>query len=227
MTRSERLLALLQSIRARRAPVTAAALAAEFGLSQRSIYRDIALLVGQGALIDGAAGLGYVIRPGYFLPPLMFAPDEADAVALGLRYVLRRGDAALARAARNAFAKLIEVIPETAGYQIQSNGLLVGPVVSQHEHALAAIRSSIRRGLKLCITYRNGEGRLSARTVWPVALGFFEEVEMLAAWCELRSAFRHFRLNRIVGLEVSEDRIPSGHRRLLSDYRKIEAGIEL
>jgi predicted DNA-binding transcriptional regulator YafY len=160
MTRSERLLALLQSIRARRAPVTAAALAAEFGLSQRSIYRDIALLVGQGALIDGAAGLGYVIRPGYFLPPLMFAPDEADAVALGLRYVLRRGDAALARAARNAFAKLIEVIPETAGYQIQSNGLLVGPVVSQHEHALAAIRSSIRRGLKLCITYRNGEGRL-------------------------------------------------------------------
>ena len=227
MTRSERLLAIVQTLRGRHTPATAADLAGEFDVSERTIYRDIAVLVSRGALIEGAAGFGYILRPGTFLPPMTFAPDEADAIMLGLRFVMRRGDPALVDGARSAMAKIAEVMPDGAANQARLNGLVVGPAGSWHGEIIAAVRSAIRLGRKLTFAYTNAEGRLSARIVWPVALGFFDNVEMLAAWCEERGAFRHFRLDRMRDEIVTDQRIPLSINRLMARYREVEPGVAL
>lgn len=122
MTRSERLLAIVQTLRGRHTPATAADLAGEFDVSERTIYRDITVLVSRGALIEGAAGFGYTLKPGTFLPPMTFAPDEADAIMLGLRFVMRRGDPALVDGARSAMAKIAEVMPDDAAHQARLDG---------------------------------------------------------------------------------------------------------
>jgi predicted DNA-binding transcriptional regulator YafY len=227
MARSERLLAIMQFMRAHRGPVTATAVAEYFGVSPRTIYRDIAVLVSQGALIEGAAGLGYTVAPGHFLPPLMFDRDEADAITLGLRYVMRRGDAALGDGARNALAKIMEVMPEQFAQHARFNGLVVGPVDQPHNGLITVVRNAIRSERKVTFCYDDLVGRSSSRITWPVALGFFDGVEMLAAWCEQRGDFRHFRLDRMRDSQVIEQRMPVAHRTLLADYRKIERGIEL
>ena len=227
MTRSERLLAIVQTMRGRHVSVTAAALASEFVVSERTIYRDIAVLVSRGAVIEGAAGFGYMLKPGNFLPPMTFAPDEADAIVLGLRYVMRRGDAALSDGARSAMAKIAEVMPDDAANRAHSNGLVVGPAGSQEGEVIATIRSAIRLGRKLTFAYTDAEGRSSSRIVWPVVLGFFDNVEMLAAWCETRGAFRHFRTDRIQGEQMTDQPIPLGSNRLMSSYREVEPGVAL
>jgi len=127
MPPSERLVALLQALRNRRRPTTAAELASEFGVSERTVYRDLAALVRWGAAIEGAAGLGYVLRTDGFLPPLMLDGDEADAVVLGLRFVTRCGDEVLAAAARAALGKFAAVLPDDLERRTRLNGLAVAP----------------------------------------------------------------------------------------------------
>lgn len=139
----------MQFMRARRGPVTATAVAEQFGASPRTIYRDIAVLVSQGALIDGAAGLGYTVNSGHFLPPLMFDQDEVEAITLGLRYVMRHGDAALGDGARNALAKILEVMPEASARHLSSNGLVVGPADKARDRLISAVRSAMRNQRKL------------------------------------------------------------------------------
>lgn len=228
MTQSERLLALMQSLRARRAAVTAAELAEEFGVSERTIYRDLALLVRRGAAIEGAAGVGYMLRPGHFLPPLMLSSEEADAVMLGLRFVMRRGDDALADAARSALSKVATVLPPDVEMGARLNGLVVAPTAATNDDRgfVAVIRACLRSEHKLRIAYQDGDGQRSERTVWPVALGFFDGLEMLAAWCELRAGFRHFRIDRLEKIERSSERLPTPHRILFAEYRTIERGLE-
>lgn len=221
------MLAIVQTLRGRHTPATAAHLASEFGVSERTIYRDIAVLVSRGALIEGAAGFGYILRPGTFLPPMTFTPDEADAIMLGLRFVMRRGDPALVDGARSAMAKIAEVMPDDAAHQVRLNGLVVGPAGSRHGEIIGTVRSAIRLGRKLAFAYTSAEGKSSARVVWPVALGFFDNVEMLAAWCEARRAFRHFRLDRMQDELVTDQRIPLGTNRLIARYREVEPGVAL
>jgi predicted DNA-binding transcriptional regulator YafY len=151
------MLAIVQTMRGRHAPTTAAVLASEFNVSERTIYRDIAVLVGRGAVIEGAAGFGYILKPGTFLPPMTFTPNEADAIMLGLRFVMRRGDAALGEGARSAMAKIVEVMPDDAANQAHANGLVVGPAGSERGQVLATIRSAIRLGRKLTFAYTNAE----------------------------------------------------------------------
>jgi predicted DNA-binding transcriptional regulator YafY len=127
MSRSTRLLRLLQAMRGRRRPVTAAMLAAELEVSERTIYRDVADLMAQGAPIEGEAGVGYILRPGLFLPPLMLSEDEVEAVLLGLRYVDRRGDEVLQAAASIALAKITAVLPPQAQAQIMNPLSTPGP----------------------------------------------------------------------------------------------------
>ena len=127
MSRSERLLDLIQALRRHRRPVSGKALADELGVSIRTLYRDIATLQGQGAGIEGEPGLGYVLKPGFFLPPLMFGADEVDAVILGLRFVSQRGDDELARAAANVLAKIAAVLPPELEDSAATSGLLAGP----------------------------------------------------------------------------------------------------
>ncbi|WP_354040615.1 YafY family protein [Devosia sp. UYZn731] len=227
MSRSERLLALLQSLRTRRQPTSAATLAAEFGISERTIYRDISSLVGQGAAIEGAPGLGYVLRPGFFLPPLMFDDVEASAVLLGLRFVMRRGDPALTTAARRAASKIAAILPETVERRVRINGLVVAPSEGSASHPLSEVRDAIESERKLRIRYLDAAGAVTERTIWPIALGFFDSAEVLAAWCELRGDFRHFRLDRISTFSLLDDRVPTPRRLLLAEWGKIESGVEL
>jgi predicted DNA-binding transcriptional regulator YafY len=224
LARSERLLELIQVLRRHRRPVSGRLLAEELGVSLRTVYRDIQTLIGQGASIDGEAGVGFVLRPGFVLPPLMFSDEELEALVLGARWVARRNDAALARAAMNVIAKIAAVLPDDLRASIDATGLLVGP--SPHAEAepidLAPIRAAIRAEQKLVLRYVDRTGEPTRRTVWPIALGFFERVRVLAAWCELREDFRHFRIDRITALRRTDKPYPRRRRALMKEWQEIE-----
>lgn len=218
MSRSARLLELMQALRRRRRAVTAEELARELGVSPRTLYRDIATLVGQGAPIEGAAGLGYMLRPGFFLPPLMLGEEEVDALLLGLKLVGRRGDDALGRAAEDALAKIIAVLPPERDSPTD-NGLMVPAERPEGARHMAVLRQAIRREARLHLRYTDLKGRESERIVWPVAIGFFDAVEVMIAWCETREDFRHFRLDRIAMAGPVEGRYPRRRRVLLAEWR--------
>jgi predicted DNA-binding transcriptional regulator YafY len=224
MSRTQRLLDLLQRLRRHRRPVSGAVLADELGISLRTLYRDIAALQAQGAKIDGAAGLGYLLRPGFLLPPLMFSEEEIEALVLGMRWVAERGDAGLGEAARNALAKVESVLPNELRLVVDSSTLLIGPgeVVAGGDTELAMIRQAIRDERKLDIRYRDRDAAASQRTIWPFALAFFDRARVVLAWCELRQAFRHFRADRISALTPSTTRYPQRRHALLKAWREVE-----
>lgn len=220
MSRSERLLQLLHLLRGRRHAVSAAQLAEELSVSIRTVYRDIRSLAKLGAPIEGAAGLGYVLRPGFMLPPLTFSADEIDAIVLGSRMVAQCDDGSLAQAARSALAKLVEVLPEGRREDAQSAGLLSVPnrAALPDGVALARIRSAIRKELRLAIAYRDEHGARTERRIWPVALTYGHQLRLLAAWCELRGAFRTFRVERILALQETANRYPRRRSALLREW---------
>ncbi len=199
-------------------------LAEELGVSLRTLYRDIGTLQGQGASIDGEAGLGYILRPGFMLPPLMFSEDEIEALVLGSRWVADRGDARLGAAARNALAKIAAVLPADLRDELDASALLVGPgaAIAAGDAELAAIRQAIRGERKLAITYIDSDATETRRTIWPFALGFFDRARIVVAWCELRQGFRHFRTDRIAALMPSETRYPRRRQALLKEWRETE-----
>jgi predicted DNA-binding transcriptional regulator YafY len=202
MSRSARLLRLLQAMRGRRTPVTAARLAETLEVSERTIYRDVADLIAQGAPIEGEAGVGYILRPGLFLPPLMLSQDEVEAVMLGLRYVDQRGDAVLQAAAAVALAKISAVLSPQAQAQMTIPVSLPGPprTFPQGAASLDQLRNAIRDQVRLEIRYADQQGRGTERVVWPVQLGFLDQARVLCGWCELRQDFRTFRTDRIVAM---------------------------
>lgn len=224
MSRAERLLELIQVLRRHRAPVTGHALADELGISIRTLYRDIGALQAQGAGIEGEPGLGYVLRPGFMLPPLMFSEEEIEALVLGSRWVAKRGDFRLGAAARNALAKIAAVLPDDLRDDLDASSLLVGPgdKVAAGDAELATIRQAIREERKIAIRYRAADGGETRRTVWPFAVGFFDKVRVVVAWCELRQGFRHFRTDRIAALTVAKTRYPRRRRALLKEWREVE-----
>ena len=174
MSRSERLLALLQALRRRRRPVSGRLLADELGVSLRTLYRDIASLQGQGAEIEGEAGLGYVLRPGFWLPPLMLSGEEIEALVLGARWVGARTDEKLAHAARDAIAKISAVLPPRLRDDVETSTLLVpGKMSGDAAPDLAPIRAAIRSELKLALAYHDGQGASTERTIWPFGVGVF------------------------------------------------------
>ena len=201
MSRSARLLLLLQALRGRRTPVTAAQLAEQLEVSERTVYRDVATLTAQGAPIEGEAGVGYILRPGLFLPPLMLDEDEIEAILLGLRYVDQRGDEGLRKAAVAALAKIGSVLPQQAQATLATPTTTTGPAADlfpENVVPLSRLRAAIRGQTRLEIDYRDAEGRSSRRIVKPVLLGFMDRARVLGAWCELRQDFRMFRTDRIV-----------------------------
>jgi predicted DNA-binding transcriptional regulator YafY len=197
-------------------------MAVELGISLRSLYRDIATLQAQGARIDGAPGLGYVLKPGFTLPPLMFSADEVEALVLGSRWVVDRGDGRLAAAARDALAKIAAVLPAELRHELDTSALIVGPGegISAGDVEVATLRQAIRIEHKVDIRYRDAEAKDSLRTVWPFALGFFDRARVLVAWCELRQAIRHFRTDRIVSLSLSGERYPRRRQALMKEWRE-------
>ncbi|WP_150665906.1 helix-turn-helix transcriptional regulator [Pandoraea commovens] len=222
MSRTQRLFSLMQLLRRHRYPVPGAALASSLGVSLRTLYRDIAELQSQGAHIEGAPGLGYVLKPGFMLPPLMFSEEEIEAIVLGSRWVAKRTDGALADAAANALAKIAAVLPSDLRTSLEASTLLIGPgdPLPPMIVDLTDIREAIRAERKLHLSYRDEAGRLSERVVWPFALGFFDRVRMILAWCELRDDFRSFRADRIEAMTVADTRYPRGRRTLLKAWRE-------
>lgn len=225
MSRAERLLDLVQLLRRHRRPVSGRRLAEELGVSIRTLYRDIVTLQGQGAPIEGEPGLGYVLKPGFMLPPLMFGEDEIEALLLGSRWVADRADGPLALAARDAMAKIVAVLPQDLTRKVEDAVLMVGPgraLESTTAIDLALLRRTIRAERKALIAYGDGAGQGSERIVWPLALSFFDHVRILIAWCELRRDFRHFRADRIERFEPIEMRYPERRAVLLKRWREKE-----
>ena len=223
MSRAERLLNLIQILRRHRRPVSGHVLADELGVSLRTVYRDIAALQAQGARIDGEPGVGYLLRPGFLLPPMMFSEEEIEALVLGIRWVADRADARLGAAARDALARIGAVLPADLRDSLDASALLIGPGEAEAgEVDLAIIRQAIRRELKLGITYRDAGNAETERTVWPFALAFFDRVRVIVAWCELRGSIRHFRTDRIVALTPTEARYPRRRQVLLKEWREAE-----
>ena len=222
MSRAQRLLDLIQVLRRHRHPVSGAALAEATGVSLRTVYRDIETLKAEGAHIDGEAGVGYVLRPGFMLPPLMFSEEEIEAIVLGSRWVHQRADKSLAGAAANVLAKIGAVLPQDLRETLDDSGLLVGPaeMVSAGDAELPKIRQAIRRERKLTIAYNDKDGAPTKRTVWPFALAFFEKVRVVVTWCELRQDYRHFRTDRIATLTVNDKRYPRRRQALLKEWRE-------
>lgn len=221
MRRADRLFRIIQTLRRSRRPVTATELAAEFEVTRRSIYRDVAVLMAQHVPIRGEAGVGYVIDREFDMPPLMLTADELEAAVLGAQWVAERGDRALATAARDLLAKISASIP--AHLRVFVSEPTVGapvPLARRDDRVdIAQVRRWIRAGRKIRIRYEDEGGKRTRRTIWPVMIGYTDAVRLIAAWCEQRSAFRHFRTDRILDAEFLEETIAMRPSSLLARWR--------
>ena len=199
MRRADRLFQIVQVLRQRRTATTSAHLARRLGVSERTIYRDVRDLVLAGTPIDGEAGVGYRLRPGYDLPPLMFNRDEIQALVLGARIVRQFGDPTLARASESILAKVSAVLPKDLAPLLSDTRLFVPNIVGggRSAAALGVAREAVIARQKLQISYATGEGKATERTVRPLGIFFWGRTWTLAAWCELRQDFRNFRLDRV------------------------------
>lgn len=225
MRRAERLFEIVQHLRRARGPITATALADSLEVCERTVYRDMAALQGQGVPVDGEAGIGYVLAPGYDLPPLMFTADEIEAVVLGARLVAQTGDPALTRASEDVLAKIEAVLSPDLARRLADTALFVPPSPQRERHEvgidLADVRKAIRDERKLAIAYGDVEGRSTERTILPIAIAFYEGRMVVVAWCELRQDFRHFRADRIVRMDQTGERFVARSGRLRADWQKV------
>ncbi|KEQ53604.1 helix-turn-helix transcriptional regulator [Sphingobium chlorophenolicum] len=211
MRRADRLFQIIQILRRSSHPVTAGEMACELEVSQRTVYRDVADLIAQRVPIQGEPGFGYILDDAFDMPPLMLTPDEIEAAVLGAQWVAGRGDRDLANAARDLIAKITSVVPERLRPIIAypASGTRPAKASAADRIDLARVREWIREGRKIQIEYLDQHGARTDRVVWPIILGFLDDTRMLAAWCELRRGFRHFRTDRIVAARFLDDRYDS------------------
>ena len=224
MSRAVRLFDLIQALRRRRRAVSAAVLAEELGVSKRTLYRDIETLVTLGAPIDGERGVGYLLKSGFLLPPLMFSEEELEALTLGAMWVTQRADHGLITAAANALAKIAAVLPLPLTASLDDPPLMSAPIeVTADKIDPVMLRTAIRRERKLRIVYTGEAGVGSERVIWPIALVYFNAARLLVAWCEMRKGFRHFRTDRIASAVALDDRYPKTRHALIKAWRAYEA----
>ncbi|HWW87402.1 MAG TPA: YafY family protein [Vicinamibacterales bacterium] len=202
MRRADRLFQIVQLLRRRRSTTTARQIAERLGISERTVYRDIRDLNLAGTPIDGEAGVGYRLRPGYDLPPLMFTRDEIQALVLGARIVRQFGDPPLARASDAILSKVATVIPPDLAPLLADTPMFVPPTIGRGRTAdgLTTVREALTGRRKVHMKYANANGDQTERVVRPLGLFFWGRTWTLAAWCELRNDFRSFRLDRAIEL---------------------------
>jgi predicted DNA-binding transcriptional regulator YafY len=219
MRRADRLFRIILLL-ARGRAVTASRLAETLEVSERTVYRDMADLIASGVPIDGAAGVGYLMRRGFHLPPLMFDAEELAALALGSRMVQGWGDRALGQAAARALLKIESVVPPALHDRLNSATLVVPNfhVPTAMVAPLGLLRQAIEALCKVGMDYRRADGETSQRVVHPLGLFFWGGTWTLAAWCEMREDFRTFRLDRIAGLRMLDERFEAAGGRTLQDY---------
>lgn len=217
-----RLFALLDQLRLARHPVSAELLAQRLGVSLRTIYRDMATLTALGAPVRGESGLGYQLEKGYFLPPLRFDPDEAEAIMLGLRLVKARETGGLHDAAERVAGKIADAMGDDRGEKFRDLPLLAvsreRPADKQAAAWGDALRKMIRGRLIVELTYRDLAEEESRRRIWPLGLTLFDEAWLLTAWCEMRDDFRNFRLDRISRLSETGERFNPQKGRRFQDF---------
>lgn len=205
MRKASRLFEIIQILRLAPRPVTAARIAERLEVATRSVYRDIAALQAMRVPIEGERGIGYVLRPGFVMPPLMFTVEEAEALVLSLALLDRTGDPALRKAARSLDAKVAAVVPDPLRRALLGTSLHAwGAVAPPPGMDLAAVRQAIRDERVTRIAYRDEAGRDTDRAIRPIALIYYPEAVNIVAWCELRGAIRHFRAERVRAGEVLE-----------------------
>jgi predicted DNA-binding transcriptional regulator YafY len=221
MRRGDRLFEIIEILRRAKGPISAQSIGDELGVTKRTVYRDVAALIGQGVPINGEAGVGYVLEPGFHMPPLMLTPDEIEAVTLGMLWVQTRGEPELALAAEKLITKLEAVAPDKYRTSFLQPTVSVAPV-DQPQEVLgsAAIRLAIRRRKKIALTYCDNSGQRTLRVIWPILLGYRDTSRIIAAWCEMREGFRYFRTERIIEAEVLDDSIPQRMDLLRAEWRR-------
>lgn len=200
MRKAARLFEIIQILRLAKGPVTAAEIAERLEVTPRSIYRDIVVLQGMRVPIEGERGLGYILRPGFDLPPLMFSIEETEAIVLALSLLKRIGDRSLSDAAEKVSDKIAGAVPPPLRRALTAGALHAwGSVMPAPEGVdVADIRAAIRDERKLLIRYRDERGRESERAIRPAALIYYSAHSLVVAWCELREDLRNFRTDRIV-----------------------------
>ena len=220
MRRSDRLFDIIQRLRTASGPVTAAALAADLEVTPRTVYRDIATLQARRVPIEGAAGVGYLLRRGFDLPPLMFTVDEVEAIAVGARMVGRLRDPKLQEAAESVLAKVTVVVPDALRASLAASPVFVseGDAVAATGVDMAELRAAIRDSRKLHIAYADESGRRTHRTIWPIAMAYYVDVTLVGAWCELRADYRNFRVERIQSSKVLDEHFDQENGRLFREW---------
>lgn len=206
MRKASRLFEIIQILRLARNPITAAEIAARLEVTVRSIYRDIAALQAMRVPVEGERGIGYILRPGFDLPPLMFSIEETEAIVLALALLERTGDTELRAAAGRVAEKIAGAVPPPLRQTLSARALHAwGSVPRQPEGIdLATVRRAIRDEEKLVIDYRDEYARATERTIRPIALIYYSETANIVAWCELRQAIRNFRADRVEACERTE-----------------------
>ena len=205
MRKASRLFEIIQILRLAKRTVTAADIAERLEVTVRSVYRDIAALQAMRVPIEGERGIGYILRPGFDLPPLMFSIEEMEAIVLSLALLERTGDDELKQAAKRVSAKIAGAVPPPLRQTIDANALhawgFAAPSASATD--LALVRRAIRDEEKLDLAYRDKLGRATERIIRPIALIYYAETANIVAWCELRQAIRNFRSDRIESCEAT------------------------
>ncbi len=222
MRRADRLFRLIQFLRTRRHAATASDIAATLEVSVRTVYRDVADLMASGVPIDGEPGVGYLMRSGYDLPPLMFDVEEIEALVLGAKIVSQWSDPELAAAAGRALDKITAALPDRLRGELLNTALFAPPSRMRLAFSadLGALRRAVRKRNKVYFCYVNEQGKQSDRTVWPLGLAFYGPVWILMSWCELRDDFRTFRIDRMTDAQILADSYADEPGKTICDYLK-------
>ncbi|AQV96440.1 YafY family transcriptional regulator [Cupriavidus necator] len=222
MRRADRLFEIVQLLRRKKKAVRAVDLAERLGVSERTIYRDISDMVARGVPIEGEAGVGYIMRPGFDLPPLMFSDNEIEALLLGARIVQSWADPELAQAAISVMDKVGAVLPKQLLHHLDLVRLWAPDDHARESITIdqAALRHAIRNQNKVRFAYQDLEGKASVREVRPLIMAFYGPVWLLAAWCEMRDGFRVFRLDRMTDFVVLDVKFKDTRGRTAEDFLK-------
>ncbi len=207
MRKASRLFEIIQILRLSTRPVTAAEIGERLEVTVRSIYRDISALQAMRVPIEGGRGIGYILRPGFDLPPLMFSIEETEAIVLALALLERTGDDELKMAAKRVNQKIAGAMPAPLRQTLQTKALHAWGTIAPPPSGLdlALVRRAIRDERKLLIDYRDEFGRATERTVRPLALIYYSATAVMVGWCELRTAIRNFRADRVESCEPTDD----------------------
>jgi predicted DNA-binding transcriptional regulator YafY len=213
----------MQILRRHRGSVAGNTLARETKVSLRTVRRDIATIQAMGADIEAEAGVGYMLRPGFLLPPISLKEDEIIALVAGIKWISNNTDDDLALSAQNALAKIISVLPSEIRHLTENNTLYIGTQNSGDAAvSLKDVRHALKNQLKMQVAYEDGNGSVTERVIWPVMLGFVENRRFIAGWCELRAGFRLFRTDRIRAVTFLSERYPGDRKALVRKWRREE-----